>query len=146
MVKLTSLRADGAVGEGLGRELLADADQADAVHLNNVVVHPDPAIKPGHGLLHHAFHVDVELVGDAVDHVDPDDPDAQAGWRRQARVHHEVDLHQVHLVDLLLELILEPRVEQVVPGGRGQDGVTSRCIRCKCTVGTFSEASQLADT
>ena len=44
------------------------------------------------------FNINVQLVGDSVDHVDPDDPDAKAGRRTQTGFHHEVNLHLIIFV------------------------------------------------
>ena len=38
------------------------------------------------------LHIDVQLVGDAANHVDADDADSKTWWRGQAGFHHEVDV------------------------------------------------------
>ena len=38
------------------------------------------------------LHIDVQLVGDAVNHVDADDADSKTWWRGQAGFHHQVDV------------------------------------------------------
>ena len=38
------------------------------------------------------LHVDVQLVGDAVNHVDADDADSKTWWRSQPGFHHEVNV------------------------------------------------------
>ena len=51
------------------------------------------------------LHIDVQLVGDAVDHVDADDADSKTWWRGQAGFHHEVDvdLREINLKTILKE-------------------------------------------
>ena len=51
------------------------------------------------------LHIDVQLVGDAVNHVDADDADSKTWWRGQARFHHEVDvdLGEINLKTILKE-------------------------------------------
>ena len=51
------------------------------------------------------LHVDVQLVRDAVDHVNADDADSKTWWRSQAGFHHEVDvdLREVNLKTILKE-------------------------------------------
>ena len=49
------------------------------------------------------LHIDVQLVGDAVNHVDADDADSKIWWRGQASFHHEVDvdLREINLKTIL---------------------------------------------
>ena len=51
------------------------------------------------------LHIDVQLVGDAVDHVDADDADSKTWWRGQAGFHHEVDvdLREINLKTIFKE-------------------------------------------
>ena len=51
------------------------------------------------------LHIDVQLVGDAVDHVDADDADSKTWRRGQAGFHHEVDvdLQEINLNTILKE-------------------------------------------
>ena len=51
------------------------------------------------------LHIDVQLVGDAVNHVDADDADSKTWWRGQAGFHHEVDvdLGEINLKTILKE-------------------------------------------
>ena len=51
------------------------------------------------------LHIDVQLVGDAANHVDADDADSKTWWRGQARFHHEVDvdLGEINLKTILKE-------------------------------------------
>ena len=88
---------DGAVGEGLSGKLLAHSHQRDPVHLDDVVVDLDPTIISGQGVSHHLLHVDVQLVLDPVDHVDPNHPDAEAGGGGDVVVHHQVHLDHLHV-------------------------------------------------
>ena len=46
-----------------------------------MIINLDPGVHAGHRALQDPLDVDVELVGNAVDHVDPDHADAQARWR-----------------------------------------------------------------
>ena len=51
------------------------------------------------------LHIDVQLVRDAVNHVDADDTDSKTWWRGQAGFHHEVDvdLREINLKTILTE-------------------------------------------
>ena len=51
------------------------------------------------------LHIDVQLVGDAANHVDADDADSKTWWRGQAGFHHEVDvdLREINLKTILKE-------------------------------------------
>ena len=51
------------------------------------------------------LHIDVQLVGDAVNHVDADDADSKTWWRGQAGFHHkvDVDLREINLKTILKE-------------------------------------------
>ena len=92
-----SLGGDGAVREGLGSQLLAHPDKRDPVDLDDVVINLDPTIVASQGLIHDLLDVDVKLVLDPVDHVDPDHADAEAGGGRNVVVDDQVHFHHFHV-------------------------------------------------
>merc|ERR1719234_1213057 len=96
-----------------------DKDNNDKTHLNDMIIDPDASVTAGNGVFNNALHIDVQLVWDSVDHVDPNDPDAKARRRTHTSLHHKVHLHQVHFVNLLFQLILEPCMKEVV----ARDGI-----------------------
>ena len=97
--------------------------QCQWLHLNDMIIDSDASVTASDGVFDNSlnlyyyfiyiiiiiiykhkhicdtyFNINVQLVGDSVDHVDPDDPDAKAGRRTQTGFHHEVNLHLIIFV------------------------------------------------
>ena len=97
--------------------------QCQWLHLNDMIIDADASVRASDGVFDNSlnlyyyfiyiiiiiiykhkhicdtyFNINVQLVGDSVDHVDPDDPDAKAGRRTQTGFHHEVNLHLIIFV------------------------------------------------